>query len=130
MNRHSHRSREELERRRIDRALAGLEDAVRRCRDEDVRYGTGVFAALEFLALRADEKWPFEQFRKANPGMDGTKPEARWQTLNASLNAIKVSRARPRFGSVITSNLTPHGFGAGSLRSSTLSRFPSMSVRP
>ena len=91
MNQHNHRSREELDRRRIDRALAGLEDAVRRCRDEDVRYGTGVFAALEFLALRADEKWPFEQLRKAleNPGMDGTKPEARWQTLNASLNTIK-----------------------------------------
>jgi len=83
---------ENLEHRRIDRALAGLEDAVRRCREEDVRYRTGVFAALSFLELRADEKkWPFERFRKAleDPGMDGTKPEARWQILNASLNAIK-----------------------------------------
>lgn len=37
------------------------------------------------------KKWPFERFRKAleDPGMDGTKPEARWQILNASLNAIK-----------------------------------------
>jgi hypothetical protein len=44
-----------------------------------------------FLELRADQKWPFEQFRKAleDPGMEGTKPEARWQMLNASLNAIK-----------------------------------------
>jgi hypothetical protein len=91
MSRPNHRSREELERRRIDRALAGLEDAVRRCRDEDVRHGTGVSAALSFLELRADEKSPFEQFRKAieDPGMEGTKQEARWQVLKASLNAIK-----------------------------------------
>jgi len=41
----------ELERRRIERALAGLEDAVRRCRTEDVRYGAGIFAALSFLEL-------------------------------------------------------------------------------
>jgi hypothetical protein len=83
------KTEEELKRSNIDRALAGLEDAVRRCRDEDVRYGTGVSAALSFLELRADEKWPFEQFRKAleDPGMEGTKPEARWQVLNASLNA-------------------------------------------
>ena len=56
-----------------------------------MRYGTGVFAALDFLALRADEQWPFEQFRKAleDSGMERTKPEARWQILNASLNAIK-----------------------------------------
>src|SRR5438093_1833624 len=87
----------ELEHRRIERALAGLEDAVRRCRDEDVRYGTGVSAALSFLERCADEKWPFEQFRKAleDPGMEGTKPEARWQMLNASLNAIK-RIVRPR----------------------------------
>jgi hypothetical protein len=89
MNHHNHRSREELDRRRIDRALAGLEDAVPRCRDEDVRYGTGISAALSFLELRVDEKWPFEQFRLEDPGMDGTKPEVRWQTLTASLNAIK-----------------------------------------
>ena len=83
MNQHSHRSREELERRRIDRALAGLEDAVRRCRDEDVRDGTGVCTALSFLELRADEKWPFEQFPKAleDPGMEGTKPLANAQRL-------------------------------------------------
>jgi hypothetical protein len=86
-----HRTPEELERSKIDRALAGLEDALRRCRAEDVRYGTGISAALSFLEFRANEKWPFEQFRKAleDPGMDGTKPEARWQMLNASLNGIK-----------------------------------------
>ena len=34
---------------------------------------------------------PFEQFQNAlaDPGMDGPKPEARWQALNASLNGIK-----------------------------------------
>jgi len=93
---------EKLERSRIDRALAGLEDAVRRCRGEDVRYGTGISAALSFLELRAEEKWPFEQFRKAleDPGMEGTKPKARWQVLNASLNAIK--RAVRRQGLPVT----------------------------
>jgi hypothetical protein len=42
--------------------------------------GTGISAAVSFLELRADEKWPFEQFRKAlkDPGMEGTKPEGRW----------------------------------------------------
>ncbi len=98
------KTEEDLERSRIDRCLAALEDAVRRCRTEDVRYGAGIFAALYFLELRADEKWPFEQFRKAleDPGMEGTKPEARWQMLNASLNAIK--RAARRFVSDLNSH--------------------------
>jgi hypothetical protein len=78
-------------RRRIDRALAALEDALSRCREEDVRDATGVLEALKLLEQRADEQWPFEQFRRtlANAGMDTTKPEARWQLLNASLNGIK-----------------------------------------
>jgi hypothetical protein len=56
-----------------------------------VLYGTGISAALSFLERRADEKWPFEQFRKAleDPGMEGTSQEARWQMLSASLNGIK-----------------------------------------
>jgi hypothetical protein len=91
MNQADSQAGKDVERRRIERALTRLDDAVRRCREEDVRYGLGVYAALEFLALRADEQWPFEQFRGAlaNAGMDTTKPEARWQMLNASLNAIK-----------------------------------------
>jgi len=90
-------TRKDLERSRVERCLAGLEDAVSRCRQEDVRYGTGLYAALSFLEMKADEKWPFEQFRKAleDPGMDGTKPEARWQVLNASLNGIKRVIRRP-----------------------------------
>jgi len=91
MNRSNRATRKDLERSRIDRALAGLEDALNRCRKEDVRYTTGVEAPLQFLEMQADEKWPFEQFRKTleDPGMDGTKPEAHWQVLNASLNEIK-----------------------------------------
>ena len=56
-----------------------------------MRDGTGVLAALEFLVLHARKQWPLEQFQNAlaNPGMDGPKLEARWQMLNASLNAIK-----------------------------------------
>ena len=34
----------DVERRRIERALARLEEAVSRCREEDVRDGTGVFS--------------------------------------------------------------------------------------
>jgi len=90
MNRDNRQTAKDLNRRRIDRALAALENALSRCREEDVR-GLGVSAALEFLEQRADEQWPFEQFRKAlaDPRMDTTKPEARWQLLNASLNGIK-----------------------------------------
>ena len=97
MNHSNRPTRKDLERSRIERALAALEDAVSRCRTEDVRYGAGLSAALQFLEMQAQEKWPFEQFRKAleDPGMEGTKPEARWQMLNASLNAIKRAIRRP-----------------------------------
>ena len=91
MNRDNRQTRKEIERRRIERAIAILEEAVSQSREKDVRYGLGVVAALGFLALHAYEQWPFEQFRNAlaDPGMDGPKPEARWQVLNASLNGIK-----------------------------------------
>src|SRR5947207_6430535 len=91
MNRADRPNREQLERSRIDRALARLEEAVRRCRTEDVRYGLGISAALSFLELRAREKWPFEQFQKAleDFSTEAPKAEARWQLLNAALNGIK-----------------------------------------
>jgi hypothetical protein len=78
-------------RAKIAQALAVLEDAHSRCREQDVRQLQGVSAALEFLAQHANEQWPFEQFREAleDAGMDTTKPESRWQLLHASLNAIK-----------------------------------------
>ena len=88
--RDSRQTAKDQKRRRIDRALAALEDALNRCRQENVGDGTGVYAALSFLERHANEQWPFEQFRKlADPRMDTTKPEARWQLLNASLNGIK-----------------------------------------
>jgi hypothetical protein len=91
MNRDNRQTHKEIERRRIERAIAILEEAVSQSREKDVRYSLGVVAALSFLAQHADEQWPFEQFRTAlaDPGMDTTKPEARWQVLNASLNGIK-----------------------------------------
>ena len=91
MNRDNRQAAKDLERQRIDRALAALEAAVSRCREEDVRCSLEVSAALSFLALHAGEQWPFEQFHNAlaDPGMDGPKPEARWQVLNASLNGIR-----------------------------------------
>ena len=75
MNHHNHRSREELDRRRIDRALAGLEDAVRRCRDEDVRYGTGISALSLFWSsvLMRNGHLNSSGRRLKIRGMDGTK---------------------------------------------------------
>jgi len=83
VNRNNIQAGKDIERLRIERALAVLQYSVSRCREEDVRYGTGVLAALEFLAMRADEQWPFEQFRGAlaNAGMDTTQPEARGKCL-------------------------------------------------
>ena len=56
-----------------------------------MRYGTGISAALSFLELRADEKWPFEQFRKAleDAGWRELRRKPAGEILNASLNAIK-----------------------------------------
>ena len=68
-------------------ALAVLDDALNRCRKEDVRT-PDVFAALDFLQPRAAQKWPFEQFRRE---LEGTDPEGKWQILNASLNGIKLA---------------------------------------
>ena len=54
MNQGDSQAGKDIERHRIERALARLEEAVSRCREEDVRYGLGVSAALSFLALHAD----------------------------------------------------------------------------
>ena len=76
----------------VETALAVLEDALNRCPTEDVRTAE-VFAALEFLSTRASGASPFLQFKKS---LDLTGPseleaEGRWQTLHASVNAIKVA---------------------------------------
>jgi hypothetical protein len=45
------------------KALAILEDALDRCRTEDL-CTSEVLAALDFLEARANQKWPFKQFRE------------------------------------------------------------------
>ena len=52
MEQRNQRTPQDLQRQGIDRALAGLEDAVRRCRNEDMRHAA-VYAALTFLEMRA-----------------------------------------------------------------------------
>lgn len=69
-------------------ALAVLEDALERCRREDMRTPE-VFAALDFLKARATVQWPFEQFRDALE--NSTSEEGRRQVLNASLNGIRLA---------------------------------------
>jgi hypothetical protein len=71
-------------------ALAVLEDALERCRREDMRTAE-VYGALDFLEAHAVRKWPFDQFRDALE--NSTSDEGRWQVLNASLNAIRVALA-------------------------------------
>ena len=56
MNRSTRPNRKDLDRSRIERCLAGLDDAISRCRTEDVRYGTGLYAALQFLEMQAQER--------------------------------------------------------------------------
>jgi hypothetical protein len=71
MNQDNSQAGKDVDSRRIERAFARVEEAVSRCREEDVRDATGVLAALSFLERHADEQWPFEQFRGAlaDPGM-------------------------------------------------------------
>ena len=45
-------------------AIAVLENALERCRKEDMRT-PDVFAALDFVAARASVQWPFDQFRES-----------------------------------------------------------------
>jgi hypothetical protein len=71
----------------VETAIAVLEDALNRCRREDMRTPE-VFAALDFLSSRASRKWPFDQFRNS---LDIANEEGRWQNVNASLNAVKLA---------------------------------------
>jgi len=77
----------ELEKRKMERAIAVLEDVLNRCRREDMRMPE-VFAALGFLEPCVSSKWPFDQFRKS---LDSNNEEGRWQNVNASLNAVKLA---------------------------------------
>jgi hypothetical protein len=69
-------------------AVAVLEDALERCRREDMRTAE-VYGALDFLEAHAFRKWPFDQFRDALE--NSTSEEGRRQVLNASLNAIRLA---------------------------------------
>jgi hypothetical protein len=70
----------------VETAIAVLEDALDRCRREDMR--TDVLAALVFLEPRVSSKWPFDQFRKS---LDSDNEAGRWQNVNASLNAVRLA---------------------------------------
>jgi hypothetical protein len=52
-----------------------------------------VFAALDFLEAQLKPKWPLKQFRETLEKRDSYdwQTEGRWQTLNASLNGIKLA---------------------------------------
>lgn len=71
-------------------ALTILEDAHRRCGEEDMRTAE-VFAALTHLEAQASETWPFDQFRHALRPIDEpfTVNATRGQVVNASLNGIR-----------------------------------------
>lgn len=76
----------------VKTALAILQDALDRCRREDMRTAE-VDAALNFLEQRASRKWPFKQFRESldQYNTDPLKEEGRWQQVNASLNAVPLA---------------------------------------
>ncbi len=85
----------ELEKRRIERAIETLEDALTRCRSENM-WTPKVHAALRFLEQHAKQKRLLDQFREGlqNNGHEDQQLEDRWQTLNASLNGIKLAVGR------------------------------------
>jgi|GEM_PF-2563670 len=69
--------------------FAVLEEAVTRCRDEDMRTSE-VKAALHFLIYRSETTRPFQQFRE---GLDSEDAENRCQLLNAALDGIRAAFA-------------------------------------
>ena len=77
-------------------ALAVLEDALERCKREDMRTAE-VYGALDFLEAHAVRKWPVDQFRDAlnSTGSELWEIEGRYQVLNASLNGIKLALMPP-----------------------------------
>lgn len=85
----------DLEESRTTLALAVLQDALNRCRHEDMRTPE-VGAALKFLEARSTRQWPFDKFRQAleREKQIGRDEEGTWQSINAALNAIKLAVAR------------------------------------
>jgi hypothetical protein len=64
-------------------ALAILQDALDRCRTEDMRTPE-VLAALDFLEAYANPKWPFKQFREA---LEQTVSQNNWQSVGRFIRA-------------------------------------------
>src|SRR5262245_17508500 len=68
-------------------ALAILEDALKRCRNEDMRKPE-VYGAVEQLSRRSvsNGDGPFDKFRDA---LGIENEDARWENLNTALNGIR-----------------------------------------
>jgi hypothetical protein len=71
-------------------ALTSLADATERCRNEDVRTDE-LITALKTLLAVALVRCPFEQYWRA---LGSDTAEGRWQTANASYNAILLALER------------------------------------
>ncbi len=82
----------ELERRRIKHAIETLEDALSRCRSEDM-WTPQVYAALKLLERHVDQRTPLDQFCE---GLHDTGDwhDGRWRTLTTSLREIKLAVGR------------------------------------
>ena len=72
------------------RHLATLENALQRCRHEDVRTPE-VKKALDELGKTISDRWALEQISKA---LHNNTEDSRWQLANAALNAIRIYVAR------------------------------------
>jgi len=67
-------------------ALAILQSALDRCREEDMRHDTDTTAALAYLSRHLIRNAPANQFATA---LNIQHPDTRWQGLNAAVNAIR-----------------------------------------
>jgi hypothetical protein len=76
----------------VQRSLAALDDALKRCHAEDLTHSASTEAGVSFLERHATEKWPFVQFRNAleDCSTEPVKAARRWQTLQASVNALAI----------------------------------------
>ena len=66
--------------------LAILENAVERCRSEDMRTPE-VKNALRDLATVMTNSWPIKQFLE---GLNNENEQGRWELANTALNAIRL----------------------------------------
>jgi hypothetical protein len=72
----------------LAKSIAVLDDALKRCREEDMRTAE-VLAVLDYVQTQSHIiTWPCDQLRSA---LNRPEPDARWHNLNTSLNAIKAA---------------------------------------